>query len=355
MKILQVNAGTESGGGRTILINLLKALKKQKIDTQLIVFEKGPVSDWTQKADIPTTIMNQEGRMDLRVAGRLRKFINDNHIDIVNTHGPRANFIMGLIHKHVAAKWIVTVHSDPFIDFANNTKGNFLTKLNTAAIKKADHLILITPRFKSVLMDLGIAENKMTPIFNAMEFSAECPQTVHHEIFSITNVARLMPVKNQKLLLQTLAKVDFNFQLRIVGDGELENELKNLAKKLDLEQKVEFVGFQDDTMPYYQAADIFVLTSNSEGFPLVLLEAANQGIPAISTDVGSCDWIVKDDTGWIVAPGNSSQLTKALTAAYEKWQQDQLRPMGQKFYQYCSQHFSSANLATALMKIYQNV
>ena len=101
MKILQVNAGTESGGGRTIIINLIRALRKENIDVQLLVFEKGPVADWAAKYNIPTTIMNQEGRLDLRVVHRLRKFIVDNKIDVVNTHGPPSNFIMSLVSKKV--------------------------------------------------------------------------------------------------------------------------------------------------------------------------------------------------------------------------------------------------------------
>ncbi|WP_181189994.1 glycosyltransferase [Bombilactobacillus bombi] len=355
MKILQVNAGNESGGGRTILINLLQALLNKKIDTQLLVFEKGPVSDWAQKAHIPTTIMNQEGRFDLRIVGRLRKFINDNNIDVVNTHGPRANFIMSLIHNDIAAKWVATVHSDPNIDFADNLKGNILTKLNIQSLKKAERLILITPRFEPVLTKLGITAEKMVPIFNAMDFAPQVPQTLRHEPFSLANVARLTPVKNQELLLKTLAQVDFNFRLQIVGDGNLKIKLQKLVRDLQLESQVDFVGFQDDTAPYYQQADLFVLTSNSEGFPLVLLEAANQGIPAVTTDVGSCGQIVQDDTGWVIPPKSVVQLKLALEAAYQKWQQDQLRPLGQKFYQYCSQHFSSENLAEALLDIYQDL
>lgn len=355
MKILQVNAGTESGGGRTIIINLIRALKKDNVDVQLLVFEKGPVADWAAKYKIPTTIMNQEGKLDLRIVYRLRKFIIDNKIDVVNTHGPRANFIMSLVYKKVKTKWVVTIHSDPLLDFSDNIKGKLLTQMNVRALKKADHLILITPRFQPLLEKLGVDKNKMGSIFNAMNFSDELPQTVHHDVFSLVNVARLTPVKNQVLLLKTLSQVNFNFRLKIVGDGEMRKQLQDLSKNLGLETKVEFAGFHDDTSPYYQKADLFILTSNSESFPLVLLEAADSGIPAISTDVGSCDQIITDDSGWLIPPASSDKLKRALIAAYKKWQQDQLRPMGQKFYHYCSQNFSSKRLSQVLMSVYESL
>lgn len=355
MKILQVNAGTENGGGRTIIINLIRALRKNNIDVQLLVFEKGPVADWAAKYKIPTTVMNQEGRLDLRVVHRLRKFIVDNKIDVVNTHGPRANFIMSLVSKKVKTKWVVTIHSNPLLDFSDNIKGKLLTQMNIRALKKAEHFILITPKFQPVLEEIGIDKNRMGSIFNAMDFSEELPQTVHHDVFSLVNVARLTLVKNQALLLKTLAQVDFDFRLKIVGDGELRKQLQDLSRNLGLETKVEFTGFYDDTSPYYHKSDLFILTSNSEGFPLVLLEAANFGIPAIATDVGSCDQIISDGTGWLIPPADSDKLKEALIAAYKKWQEDQLRPMGQKFYQYCSQNFSSQRLSQALMDVYQSL
>ncbi|UQS81837.1 glycosyltransferase family 4 protein [Bombilactobacillus folatiphilus] len=355
MKTLQVNAGNETGGGRTLIINLLRALTDQGVDSQLLVFERGPVSDWAAKWDIPTTIMNQDGQLDLRVAGRLKKFINDNQIDVVNTHGPRANFIMGLIHKHVKAKWVATVHSDPYVDFADNLKGKVMTKLNINAFKKADLLTLVTARFQPILEQAGIESTKINPIFNAIYFRETPPQTQRQKIFTLVNIARLVPVKNQQLLLRALAQVDFDYRLQLVGNGPTEDQLKQLVQELQIQDRIDFIGFKDDTTPYYQNSDLFVLPSTSEGFPMVLLESANNGLPMIVSDTGSDAQVVHEDTGWVVAINDLEQLKQALVAAHESWQNDGLRTRGQKFYQYCATNFSSTRLAQTVMKIYEDV
>lgn len=355
MKTLQVNAGNEAGGGRTLIINLLQALNEQGVDSQLLVFERGPVSDLAQKHQIPTTIMNQNGRWDLSVAKRLKKFIRDNNIDVVNTHGPRANFIMSLIHRQVSAKWVVTVHSNPHIDFAPNLVGKLLKALNVHSLKRPDLLMLVTPQFQPILEDLGIAPAKMKSIFNAIYFNDSPPETTRQKVYTIVNIASLIPVKNQQALLRALARVPFDYHLQIVGDGPLRAQLEKLADQLQIANKVEFSGFQDDTSAYYTHADVFVLPSVSEGFPMVLLESANHALPMIVADTGSDAQVVHSDTGWVVEPDNLSQLQSAIEAAYQLWQQDQLRSLGQKFFFYCKKNFSSARLAKTVINIYQNL
>ncbi|UQS83224.1 glycosyltransferase [Bombilactobacillus thymidiniphilus] len=356
MKTLQINAGNETGGGRTVIINLLAALNKEENhNSQLLVFEKGPVSDWSMKKGLPTTIMNQSSQFDLRVVHRLKKFINDNQIDVVNTHGPRANFLMSLIHKKVKAKWVITVHSDPNVDFPDTLKGKIMTKLNVRALKKADLLTLVTPRFQPILEKLGVARAKIHPIFNAIEFRKQAPQTTRQPIFTMINVARLVPVKNQQSLIRALADLDFDYRLQIIGNGVDEPKLKKLTKRLNLEPKIDFVGFKDDTTPYYDNADLFVLPSTSEGFSMVLLESANHGLPMIVTDTGSNASVIAPNTGWVVEINNIEQLKKAILAAHEKWENDQLRPMGQAFYQYCAKNFSSTHLAKTVTSIYQDM
>lgn len=355
MKTLHVNAGNENGGGRTIIINILRGLNQQDIDSQLLVFERGPVSDLANEWQIPTTIMNQDGQFDLRVLGRLKKFINDNQIDIVNTHGPRANFLMSLIYKHVHAKWIITVHSDPYVDFSDNLKGKLMTNLNLRALKKAELLMPVTAKFKPILEQVGIAADKIKPVFNTMYFREKAPQTTRQDPFTLLNVARLVPVKNQQLLLKVLAELDFDYRLKLVGDGTARPQLEHLVQELNLEQKVEFVGFQDKTEQYYQNADLFVLPSLSEGFPLVLLEAANNALPVVASDAGSDAQAVQPGMGWITPINDFESLKQALIQAHDLWQKDELRALGQKYYEYCAANFSNERLAQTISEIYQTM
>lgn len=355
MKILHVNAGNENGGGRTIIVNLIKGMIDQDINAQLLVFEKGPVSDWSQKMGIPTTIMHQNSKLDMSIALRLQKFIIDNHIDIVNTHGPRANFIMYLIHKFVKAKWVVTVHSDPNIDFSDSITGNLLLSMNIHAIKAADKLILVSGKLTKPLIRFGIDKAKMVPMFNAMTFSQTSPKPHREKIFTILDVGRLVVVKNQQLLIRALARVTFDFKLILVGNGPTGHDLGKLTNSLKLNDKVVFEGFKDDTSVFYKNSDLFTLVSSSDTFPMTIMEAANYGIPTIATNVGSVSKLITPKSGWLVESNNIEQLISILNVAYEKWLSNDLSKMGQAAYQYCSTNFSSERLAKAYLEVYKEI
>ena len=76
-------------------------------------------------------------------------------------------------------------------------------------------------------------------------------------------------------------------ELMIVGSGELETSLRQLAGELGIADKVIFAGFQSDPTPFYLSADLFVLSSDYEGFGNVIVEALAQGLPVVSTDCPS--------------------------------------------------------------------
>lgn len=95
----------------------------------------------------------------------------------------------------------------------------------------------------------------------------------------------LRPVKNHARLLEAVAKVP-DIHLLLVGDGEERPALERRAAAPDLAGRVCFAGYQESPAPFYQAMDVFALSSDSEQMPLALLEAMASSLPAVSTDVG---------------------------------------------------------------------
>jgi glycosyltransferase involved in cell wall biosynthesis len=127
-------------------------------------------------------------------------------------------------------------------------------------------------------------------------------------------VGRLAGHKNLPLLLRALAGVSERFETTLVGDGKLEAKLRELAASLEL-QNVRFHGRADgdELRNLYRNADIFVLPSEREGMPLVLLEALAMGLPVVATDIpGSRDVIVDGINGVLVPPDDATALRKAL-------------------------------------------
>jgi glycosyltransferase involved in cell wall biosynthesis len=135
----------------------------------------------------------------------------------------------------------------------------------------------------------GVDEDRILVMPNAVgaEFIREPPAAPAHDgPFRLLFVGRLAPQKNVSLLLRAMAVVQAAVELVIVGDGEQATLLRRLTEELGL-TNVRMVGPQwgDDLVAWYRWADAFVLTSEKEGMPLVLLEAMAGGIPVVSTAV----------------------------------------------------------------------
>jgi len=114
-------------------------------------------------------------------------------------------------------------------------------------------------------------------------------------LFTVGNVGRLHPDKDQATLLRAFAIFNKNVplsQLVIIGSGRLERQLKQLSNELNLEGKVVFLGQVNNAVNYYRAFDLFALSSDKEPFGLVLLEAMVAELPVISTNCGGAAEVV---------------------------------------------------------------
>lgn len=106
--------------------------------------------------------------------------------------------------------------------------------------------------------------------------------------FVVGTVGRMVYQKNQQMLLEAFAgacKKTDNLVLLIAGDGELRNELDNAVRRLEIEDKVIFLGKREDTHIIYQGMDIFVLPSRFEGLPITVIEAQAAGLYCLCSDV----------------------------------------------------------------------
>lgn len=361
MKVLHVNAGNETGGGKSHIIGLLSQF--DSTEAALLVFEDGPVAEAAREAGIKLYIIEKKNKLDFSIFKKIISLVKKENFDIIHTHGPRANLFVRFVKSKLNVIWLTTIHSNPKFDFINQgIKGFIFTKLNIWTYKKIDYFLLITKDFEESLKELSVPENKLKPIFNAIEFLEEDlvnRKPLEHNSkkeFTLINVARLQPVKNQKLLLNALGELSsMKFKLLIVGDGPLEEELRALVEQLKLTKKVEFLGFRADAAKLYSLANISILTSISEGFPTVLLESANYKTPAIATNVGSVNEIIpSSEIGWVVENESKEELKKSIQEAFLDFNSDKLAEKGNLFYNYSKENFSMNALGKEIKEIYQD-
>ncbi|MDD2556896.1 MAG: glycosyltransferase [Desulfuromonadaceae bacterium] len=131
----------------------------------------------------------------------------------------------------------------------------------------------------------------------------------------VANVGRLHPDKDQATLIRgfahALPDLQPNSLLVIMGKGRLEDELKALAKDLDIEERVVFLGQVPNARRYFKAFDVFALTSDHEPFGMVLLEAMAAGVPIICSDCGGGREVV-DGCGLLFPLGDAIALAEKI-------------------------------------------
>ena len=367
MKVLHLNAGNETGGGMIHILSLLGEIKSENIFLGL--FEADVFYQEAKKLEIQTVIFSQKSRYDLSVLQNVVKFIKSNNIDIIHTHGARANLYGYFLKRLTNITWVTTVHSDPRNDFiGRGIKGRLFTKLNIFVFKKVDHLLAISERFKEMLIEFNINSDKITTIYNGIDFNKKNTYEltklkydlgIHQKDFVILMVARLDPVKRHTIAftaLKEVVKVNPYVKLFLVGDGPLKETLERKVKEEHLQNNVFFLGFQKNVDMFYQIADITLLTSKTESFPLVLLESAREDTPVITTDVGGVKKMIPDPSfSFIVEVDNVEEIKSALEKAIELKENNELSHMGRKFNKYTSQHFTVNSFVSSIINVYDKL
>lgn len=267
----------------------------------------------------------------------LAKVIREEKADIVFSTIPNYNTIaiLGNLFSFTGAKNIVREAAY----LGGTKKADFKLRLYGILYKLAARVVALSYGVKeNVVRRYRVPAEKIEVIYNPVdtEHIAKSIETGaidenHEALFSghekiIMTAGRLVADKDQKTLIQAFAEASETIPARLVilGEGELETELKTLAEKLGIADRVHFLGFQQNPYIYFSKADLFVLTSKREGFGHVLAEALAVGVPVISTkaEPGAVEVLKNGEFGVLCNIGDSAQIAeeivKTLTWPTEK-------------------------------------
>lgn len=367
LKVLHLISGGDTGGAKTHIFSLMEGLK-DIADAKIICFIKDSFYEDALKEGINIEAIVQKRRSDMSVVSKIANIINKEKYDLVHCHGARANTIGLFLKSKIKVPMITTVHSDYLLDFKDNFIKNIIfTPINKIALKKFDYYVAVTDNFKDMLVSRGFDGRKIYTLYNGINMTDEPNYVSKEEFLSRYNlsedgklivgqVARLDKVKNVGMMLKVakeLKHLENKIDFLIAGDGEEIEELKAERNEMSL-SNVKFLGFVKDNYSMFNAIDINVLTSVSESFPYVILEAARMSVPTISTEVGGINELIRPGKdGFLVGVNDYKSMAEKIEYLYEN--QNLISEMGESINKRVKEKFSTKAMAEKQFEIYEDV
>jgi glycosyltransferase involved in cell wall biosynthesis len=299
--ILFVIDGLEFGGGERVFLQLVSGLRDHYSvfaathTTGRFAYELGRIG-------IELFPVDMSKQLTLNPIRQIKNIIRNNAIDLVHSQGARADFFARLAGRIA----------------------RFMDRLSGRYVKK---FIAVSESLRKALTEeRGIASERVVTIYNGIELDKYHPNLKETSLRDQWDIAPETPVvgaigrmvwqKGFEFFIKAIPEIlevtpDARFLL--VGDGSLRPDLENLARELDVYDRVIFTGFRSDIQQLLSTLDVLVVPSLLEGFPMITLEAMAMATPVVATRIhGITEQIVDGKEGILIPPRNPEALATAV-------------------------------------------
>jgi len=370
MSVLQLIDDASLGGGQMHVLLLCKYLHRENIEVAIATEATGWLVDQAQILDIATYAIAISNKITWQSFQNIYQLLKSQKFDVIHTHGGTAGFWGRLVAASLQnkPKIIHTYHGLHYLNTAQTKSPQ--QKIKTAIFQKIDQLLLqITDQiicvcrsdYEKAIAAKVASPSKTSIVYNGIEidrFSHPLNKETARKKFDIAptdfifgNVGRLHEQKGHKYLLQAFANVADRSRLVIIGDGDLKDELIQLADNLQISDRVLFLGARSDVHEFLSAIDVFVMPSLWEGQPIALLEALAIGKPCIATSVdGIPEVITNGVNGYLVKPKDIAGLTQSMSEVIDN--PDCLKKFAKAGVNTITEKFLAQNMAKAIADIY---
>lgn len=329
-KVLHVIGGGEVGGAEIHVLNLLREMNKDAFQPRVCCLCPEPFLQLLQREAVQGFTLDMRSRMDFSAIPKLAKYMKEEQITLLHTHGVRANLVGRLASRLAGVPVsVTTVHSVLKLDYPKPMDRWFNYWVERLTAPLTHRFIAVSDSLKKDLVERGVPEKNISVIYNGIPVEQTDLERIEHFANSLRRswqlqegevalgmIARFHPVKGHRFLLEAVKHLNVpqsSFKLILVGDGQLRSEIEQLVGELGLDDQVVFAGFAKDVKPYLQAMDVVVVPSLSEGFGLSAVEAMAFQKPVIATRVGGLEEIIQHQkNGLLVSPGDSLALAAEL-------------------------------------------
>ena len=364
IKIAHVLGALNSGGAEKIILDLLEKIDKNKFDTALIFWKRGPFYEDFKKITglklielkSPGNNIFKKSLSFIRLIFDLKKEQKRNNFDVMHVHLPPLNIPVSLqkvFNKKL--KLVYTAHSvniyEEFFTPYIHIKFNKTFDQITSCSKKVQDYVEKKQKIKVQTIYNGVKTKEIQQIKKKKN------EFINEKNFNIVSVGRLTEEKGFDKLINNFKLIKAEIpeaKLYICGDGHLRPNLEKLIKDLKLEKDVKLLGIRKDVYSIMKNCDLFMLLSNWEGLGIVFIEAMACKLPVIGSDVDGIKEVIEhNNNGYLVKNTDEKTITKLVKKYYED---ENLRKMhGEKGLEIAKKNFDINKITKEYEEMYVKV
>jgi glycosyltransferase involved in cell wall biosynthesis len=286
----------------------------------------GLMADELRAADYPVEALARRPGFDWACVRRLAELCRRHHVQVIHAH-QYAPFFYATLARFRAWRDMPIIFTEHGRDYPDYRRAKRVLA-NRWLLGRRDRVIGVGECVRRALIEYeGLPRDRVDVIYNGIDIAAHTSQggerpAVRRSLgladdhIAVIQVARLNHLKDHPTTIRALAQLVARFpqaRLLVVGDGEERGKIQSLISELNLAQQVQLLGTRRDIPRLLAAADVFLLSSVSEGIPLTLIEAMAAGLPCVSTAVGGTPEVIVDgQTGLLARPGDPEDVAAKL-------------------------------------------
>lgn len=362
------------GGPAIQVTGLMRELDPARFDQQLFTgWCADDEADYllTQAPDVTVTRINGLGRAikpgdDLAAVRTLHQEIRNFQPHIIHTHTAKAGALVRptAIASRSGALLVHTYHGHLLHGYFSPAKTRALIALERALAKHTARLVAVGAQVRDDLLSAGIGDaHQFSIIAPGLEFPAPPSRAQAREALGLSSsaivislIGRLTGIKRVDRFVEMAELVhaalpDCELQFLVAGDGDAGPTLTSMLRERDL--PVTQLGWRTDISRILAATDVLTLTSDNEGTPISLIQAAMAGVPVVATNVGSVKDVVLDDQTGLLAEPTPQSLALHVCSLVEN--PELRRRLGSTAHEYAQGRYSVQRLAGDHEEMYEQL
>ncbi|VAW73259.1 hypothetical protein MNBD_GAMMA15-648 [hydrothermal vent metagenome] len=316
------------GPGKTILETACRVDKSRfSLSIGLLMLEHETGNQYQEAAElrgVEVIPLRTRSQFSPAIIDVIANVVREHKFDIVHSHEYKSDILATLLARRCGVPIVTTAHGW----ITNSLKSRFYIWAGKQTFRFFNRVIAVSPKIMDEILRNGAPKKHVELIYNAIVMDNYRPDEhqpgylrkrfgIPENATLIGNIGRLSPEKGQIEFLQgaktLLADRTEDLYFILVGEGPDHKSLENYVTENGMEARVFFTGHESDVRPVYRDLDMLALTSYTEGFPNVVLEALCMNIPVLATDVGGVASIVDDrKTGVLIPAHDASAVSEGL-------------------------------------------